>query len=79
MQCRHRFINLLNTVTETAHILILSDDTKSTSLPAMLNMIDLNRKILKGIQALMEEWERRKWVLVTLSVTMPRRHKLYVS
>lgn len=33
-----------------------------------LNMIDLDRKILKGVQALMEKRERRMWVVVTLSI-----------
>ena len=33
-----------------------------------LNMIDLDKKILKGIQALMEKKERHLWVMVTLAV-----------
>ena len=33
-----------------------------------MNMIDLDRKILKGVQALMEQRERRMWVVVTLAV-----------
>jgi hypothetical protein len=33
-----------------------------------LNMIDLDRKILKGVQTLMEKRERRMWVVVTLAV-----------
>lgn len=33
-----------------------------------LNMISLDRKILKGVQALMEKRERRTWVVVTLAV-----------
>jgi hypothetical protein len=33
-----------------------------------LNMIELDRKILKGVQALMEKRERRMWVVVTLAV-----------
>ena len=33
-----------------------------------LNMIDLDRKTLKGVQALMEKRERRMWVVVTLAV-----------
>ena len=33
-----------------------------------LNMIDLDRKAIKGIQALMEKRERRMWVVVTLAV-----------
>ncbi len=33
-----------------------------------LNMIDLDRKILPGVQALMEKRERRMWAVVTLAV-----------
>lgn len=33
-----------------------------------LNMIDLDRKTLKGVQTLMEKRERRMWVVVTLAV-----------
>ena len=33
-----------------------------------LNMVDLDRKILKGAQVLMEKRERRMWVVVTLAV-----------
>jgi hypothetical protein len=33
-----------------------------------LNIINLDRKILKGVQALMEKRERRMWIEVTLAV-----------
>ena len=33
-----------------------------------LNMIDLDRKTLKDVQALMEKRERRMWLVVTLAV-----------
>lgn len=33
-----------------------------------LNMIDLDRKILRAVQALLEKRERRMWVVVTLAV-----------
>ena len=33
-----------------------------------LNMIDLDKKILKDVQALMEKRKRRMWVEVTLAV-----------
>ena len=33
-----------------------------------LNMIDLDRKTLKGVQAVIEKRERRMWVVVTLAV-----------
>jgi len=33
-----------------------------------LNMIDLDKKILKSVQALMEKRERRTWLIATLAV-----------
>jgi len=33
-----------------------------------LNMIDLDKKILKSVQALMEKRERRTWLIATLAI-----------